>query len=136
VGEIDFKAISAPENSNKFQKTRFWKEKSVENVVTLGPMAQATLAGFEFPLQPHSRSLLGVMRSLKGSKVLGKALGRVHSQKKGPMSSPRFENILIWWPLKNKVKVSMNLKTISKPTRHNKREVGLSFGGVIELSVK
>jgi hypothetical protein len=35
--------ISAAENSNKFQKTRFWKEKSVEYVVTLGPMAQATL---------------------------------------------------------------------------------------------
>jgi hypothetical protein len=28
--------ISAAENSNEFQKTRFWKEKSVENVVTLG----------------------------------------------------------------------------------------------------
>jgi hypothetical protein len=27
--------ISIVENSNKFQKTRFWKEKSVENVVTL-----------------------------------------------------------------------------------------------------
>ncbi len=27
--------VSAAENSNKFQKTRFWKEKSVENVVTL-----------------------------------------------------------------------------------------------------
>jgi hypothetical protein len=27
--------ISATENSNKFQKTRFWKEKSVENVVKL-----------------------------------------------------------------------------------------------------
>jgi hypothetical protein len=27
--------ISATENSNKFQKTRFWKEKSVENVITL-----------------------------------------------------------------------------------------------------
>ncbi len=27
--------ISAAENSNKFKKTRFWKEKSVENVVTL-----------------------------------------------------------------------------------------------------
>jgi len=27
--------ISATENSNKFQKTRLWKEKSVENVVTL-----------------------------------------------------------------------------------------------------
>ncbi len=35
--------ISAAENSNKFQKTRFWKEISVEDVVTLGPMAQATL---------------------------------------------------------------------------------------------
>jgi hypothetical protein len=35
VGEIDFQVISAAENSNKFQKTRFWKEKSVENVITL-----------------------------------------------------------------------------------------------------
>jgi hypothetical protein len=35
---IDFKVISATENSNKFQKTRFWEQKSVENVVTtLGP---------------------------------------------------------------------------------------------------
>jgi hypothetical protein len=31
------------ENSNKILKTRFWKEKSVEDMVTLGPMAQATL---------------------------------------------------------------------------------------------
>jgi hypothetical protein len=36
--------ISAAENSNKFQKTRFWKEKSVEDVVTLGPTAQGTLS--------------------------------------------------------------------------------------------
>jgi len=36
VGDIDFKVISASENSNKFQKTRFLKEKLVENVVTLG----------------------------------------------------------------------------------------------------
>jgi hypothetical protein len=35
VGDIDFQMIYAAENSNKFQKTRFWKEKSVENVVTL-----------------------------------------------------------------------------------------------------
>jgi hypothetical protein len=35
VGDIDFKVISATENSNKFQKTRFWKEKSVEDAVTL-----------------------------------------------------------------------------------------------------
>jgi hypothetical protein len=43
VGDIDCKVISATENSNKFQKTRFWKEKSVEDVVTLGSTAQATL---------------------------------------------------------------------------------------------
>jgi hypothetical protein len=42
VGNIDFKLISAAENSNKFQKTRFWKEKSVEDVLTLGPMTQTT----------------------------------------------------------------------------------------------
>jgi hypothetical protein len=35
--------ISAAENSNKFKKTRFWKERSVEDEVTLGPMAHATL---------------------------------------------------------------------------------------------
>jgi hypothetical protein len=33
VGDIDFEVISAAENSNKFQKARFWKEKSVEDVV-------------------------------------------------------------------------------------------------------
>jgi len=42
-GNVDFKVIYATKNSNKFQKTMFWKEKSVEDVVTLGPMAQATL---------------------------------------------------------------------------------------------
>jgi hypothetical protein len=34
--------ISTAENSNTFQKTRFWKEKSVEVMVTLEPTAQAT----------------------------------------------------------------------------------------------
>jgi hypothetical protein len=43
VGDIDFKVISAVENSNKFQKTKFWKEKSVEDMVTIAPRAQATL---------------------------------------------------------------------------------------------
>jgi len=46
VHRLDFKVISAAENSNKFQKTRLWKEKSVEDVVTLGRMAQATLVSF------------------------------------------------------------------------------------------
>jgi len=39
--------ISAAENSNRFQKIRFWKEKSVEDVVTLGPTVQATLVVLE-----------------------------------------------------------------------------------------
>jgi hypothetical protein len=43
VGDIDLKVISATENSNKFKKTRFWKEKSVEDLVRLGPRAKATL---------------------------------------------------------------------------------------------
>ncbi len=43
MGDIDFKLISTAENSNKFQKVMFWKEKSVEDMVTLGPTAQATL---------------------------------------------------------------------------------------------
>ncbi len=43
MGDIDFKVISVVENSNKFQKTRFWKEKSVEDVVIHGSTAQATI---------------------------------------------------------------------------------------------
>jgi hypothetical protein len=39
--------ISAAENSNKFQKTRFWKVKSVEDIVTLGPPAEATLVNMK-----------------------------------------------------------------------------------------
>ncbi len=39
--------ISAAENSNKFQKTRFSKEKSVEDMVTLVPTSQATLVKYE-----------------------------------------------------------------------------------------
>ncbi len=33
MGDIDFKVISAAENSNKFQKTKFWNEKSLEDVI-------------------------------------------------------------------------------------------------------
>jgi hypothetical protein len=48
VRDIDFEVISATENSNKFQKTRFWKGKSVEDMITLGPTAQATLVTILF----------------------------------------------------------------------------------------
>ncbi len=44
--------IFAAENSNKFQKTiEFSKEKSVEDVVTVGPTAQATLVKLKRGLQ-------------------------------------------------------------------------------------
>jgi hypothetical protein len=46
VGDIDLKVISASENSNKFQKTRFWKDKSVRDMITLEPTAQVTLVYF------------------------------------------------------------------------------------------
>jgi hypothetical protein len=32
--------ISTVENSIKFQKTKFWKEKSVEDMITLEPTAK------------------------------------------------------------------------------------------------
>ncbi len=35
--------ISATESSNEFQKTTFWKEKSVENMVTLQSTTQVTV---------------------------------------------------------------------------------------------
>jgi hypothetical protein len=35
--------ISAAENSNKFPKNQVLKEKSVEDMITLGPTVQATL---------------------------------------------------------------------------------------------
>jgi hypothetical protein len=35
--------ISATKNSKKFHKTRFWKEKPLDNIVTLGQTTQATL---------------------------------------------------------------------------------------------
>jgi hypothetical protein len=47
VANIDFKMLFATENSNKFQKTRFWKEKSVEDMVTLGPRTQARLVVYK-----------------------------------------------------------------------------------------
>ncbi len=49
MGDIDFKVIFLQlKIQNKIQKTRFWKEKSVEDVVTLGPTAKATLRVYFF----------------------------------------------------------------------------------------
>jgi len=43
VGDIDLKIFFPLKIQINSKKTRFWKEKIVEDVVTLGPMAQATL---------------------------------------------------------------------------------------------
>jgi hypothetical protein len=50
VRDIDFEGISAAENSNKFQKTRFWKEKSVEDLVTLWANAKGHTSNFYMAL--------------------------------------------------------------------------------------
>jgi hypothetical protein len=48
VGDIDFLSDFLPLKIQiNSQKTRFWKEKSVEHVVTLGPTAQATLVNMK-----------------------------------------------------------------------------------------
>ncbi len=46
-GRYWFKSHSIAENSNKFQKAKFWKENSIDNVVTRGPIAHATLIVFK-----------------------------------------------------------------------------------------
>ncbi len=48
VGDIDFEMIFAIENLNKFQKTKFGKEKSIEDQFTLSPKTQATLVHIKF----------------------------------------------------------------------------------------
>jgi hypothetical protein len=48
VADIDLKMLFATEILNKFQNTRFWKEKSVEDMVTLGPTTQARLVVYKF----------------------------------------------------------------------------------------
>jgi hypothetical protein len=70
--------ISADENSNKFPKTRFWKEKLVEVVVTIGSMAQATLV--------NSKS------TLKGSTL---SIQSQLTEKEDPIVEP-FETCMIW----------------------------------------
>jgi hypothetical protein len=74
MGNIDFYVISASKNSNTFQKTRFWKEKSVEDVVTLGRMAQATLvflkSGPAFQRHVPSRGFYFGYAMLQGHSLL------------------------------------------------------------------
>jgi hypothetical protein len=59
-------------------------------VVTLGPMAQANTSWTWIPITTPFKVITGYYDILKWDKVLGTALGRVHSQKKGPTSSPQF----------------------------------------------
>jgi len=51
--------ISVAENSNKFSRTRFWKEKSVEDEVTIGPRAQATVISIDAKLMPTRQTYTG-----------------------------------------------------------------------------
>jgi hypothetical protein len=77
VQDNDFKAIFAAENSNKFQKTKFCKEKSVEDVVTLGPMAHATLVDNETKNQ----------KWCLGTSIQGQCSDPLHHYKHQPISN-------------------------------------------------
>ncbi len=61
--------IFAGENSNKFQKTRFQKKKSMVDLVILGPMAQATLVNMVYAqpncIYPHQTSTLKPLENPK-----------------------------------------------------------------------
>ncbi len=49
------------------KKTRFWKGKSVEDVITLRPMAEATLVSMNIPPSKEKESLLlGSLREWEG----------------------------------------------------------------------
>jgi hypothetical protein len=69
--------IFVTENSNKFQKTRFWKEKSVENVVTL--------EGLPFNSNTISFQKIDTYKVIRYSHVefpyfvMGSHLGQLHS---------------------------------------------------------
>ncbi len=53
---------------NKFKKMRFWKEKSVEDTVTLGPTARATLVQLKnHPIIPIPQKSLKVLKPLPNS---------------------------------------------------------------------
>jgi hypothetical protein len=53
--------IFAAENSNKFQTSKlFWKEKSVEDMISLMPMAQVTLV--LAIITPNAKLMLGEVR--------------------------------------------------------------------------
>jgi len=62
--------IFATENSNKSQKTRFWKEKSVEDVVTLGSTAQTTLVWHERGLLDVDKNMTNVLKHMKPSRTI------------------------------------------------------------------
>jgi hypothetical protein len=58
---IDFQVISATENSNKFQKSRFWKENSVEDLRTLECLPfNSSRRNCDVPLVSLERSCNGI----------------------------------------------------------------------------
>jgi hypothetical protein len=57
VGDVDLNLIFIAENSNKFQKYRFWKEKSVEDEVTLDCLPfNSSRRNYDVPLVLLKRS--------------------------------------------------------------------------------
>ncbi len=79
---IYIEVISAAENSNKFQKTRFWKEKSVENVVTLEGLPLNSSIIISFHIQLFKKSIQYIAKQCSHVEfpyfVMGSHLGQQH----------------------------------------------------------
>jgi hypothetical protein len=98
VGDIDIKVISTTKNSNKFQKTRSWKEKSVEDVVTLGLTIHKPLV--------YNKSIL-MQKKIYGNSNIPPCKNIIFKK-----SSKRHENPSIYYNSIN------NLKFQHKPKHH------------------
>jgi len=70
VRDIGILVIFVAENSNKLRKTRFRKEKSVEDVVTLGPRAEPLVLIMRTKFQDFFRNYYGVCTQVKSIKLI------------------------------------------------------------------
>jgi hypothetical protein len=79
---IFLKVISAAENSNKFQRTRFWKGKSVENVVTLEEGLPFNSSMISFHIWLFKKSIHALQNHVHMLSfpyfVMGSHLGQLH----------------------------------------------------------
>ncbi len=118
---LNLKVISAAENSNKFQETRFWKEKSVENVVTLGPTAQATIVLIE---AEEWDPFLGSFVS-----IYGRNKNCLHNASRGLGSNPCLDSVTLQMIISFRQKATTMAANVSSDDAHDKPDLKLRASG-------